>query len=66
MRVVRVLWSVVAVVLGGTVPLVFEPLAPQTKAPAANVPIIPHEAAFGFFKNPPGIYTGEHIGSRLT
>ena len=37
-------------------------LAAQTKATAASVPVIPHEAVPGFFKNPPGIYTGENMG----
>ena len=37
-------------------------LAAQTKATAANVPVIPHEAVPNFFKNPPGIYTGENMG----
>ena len=34
----------------------------QTKATATNVPVIPHEAVPNFFKNPPGIYTGENMG----
>src|SRR6476646_7786591 len=37
-------------------------LAAQTKATATNVPVIPHEAVPNFFKNPPGIYTGENMG----
>ena len=32
------------------------------RATATNVPIIPHEAVPNFFKNPPGIYTGENMG----
>ena len=38
------------------------PLAAQNKATATNVPVIPHEAVPGFFKNAPGIYTGENMG----
>ena len=26
------------------------------------MPVIPHEAVPNFFKNPPGIYTGENMG----
>ncbi len=37
-------------------------LAAQSRAKAVNVPIIPHEAVPNFFKNPPGIYTGENMG----
>ena len=36
--------------------------AAQTRATATNVPVIPHEAVPNFFKNPPGIYTGENMG----
>ena len=38
------------------------PLAAQTRATATNVAVIPHEAVPNFFKNPPGIYTGENMG----
>jgi sugar lactone lactonase YvrE len=38
------------------------PVAAQTRATATNVPVIPHEAVGGFFRNPPGIYTGENMG----
>ena len=38
------------------------PVAAQTRATATNVPVIPHEAVPDFFKNPPGIYTGENMG----
>ena len=34
----------------------------QSRAKAVNVPTIPHEAVPNFFKNPPGIYTGENMG----
>ena len=34
----------------------------QNRATATNVPVIPHEAVPDFFKNPPGIYTGENMG----
>src|SRR6188768_4539811 len=37
-------------------------LPAQSKALATNVAIIPHEAVPNFFKNPPGIYTGENMG----
>ena len=37
-------------------------LPAQTKATATNVPAIPHEAVPNFFKNSPGIYTGENMG----
>src|SRR3954463_3621546 len=37
-------------------------LAAQTRATATNVPTIAHEAVPNFFKNPPGIYTGENMG----
>ena len=43
-------------------PTVSEPVAAQTRATATNVPVIPHEAVPNFFKNPPGIYTGENMG----
>jgi hypothetical protein len=38
------------------------PVSAQTRATATNVPVIPHEAVPNFFKNPPGIYTGENMG----
>src|SRR5438552_14438434 len=34
----------------------------QSRATATDVPVIPHEAVPNFFKNPPGIYTGENMG----
>ena len=34
----------------------------QGRATVQNVPTIPHEAVPNFFKNPPGIYTGENMG----
>src|ERR1700755_3568373 len=37
-------------------------LPAQTKALATNVAVSPHEAVPNFFKNPPGIYTGENMG----
>src|SRR5688572_11622991 len=54
-------WSLVAAVLAAA-SLVLDPIAAQTKATATNVPVIPHEAVPNFFKNPPGIYTGENMG----
>src|SRR5882724_6285524 len=38
------------------------PVSAQSRATATNVPVIPHEAVPNFFKNPPGIYTGENMG----
>ncbi len=57
-----VTWSFAAVVLCASVAIPFDPLAAQTKALATNVPVIPHQAVPDFFKNPPGIYTGENMG----
>ena len=37
-------------------------MSAQSRATATNVPVIPHEAVPNFFKNPPGIYTGENMG----
>src|SRR5262245_40486259 len=34
----------------------------QNRATATNVPVIPWEAVPNFFKNAPGIYTGENMG----
>ena len=39
-----------------------QPLVAQTRATATDVPVIPHEAVAGFFKNAAGIYTGESMG----
>src|SRR4026207_1971938 len=38
------------------------PVAAQNRATATGVAVIPHEAVPNFFKNPPGIYTGENMG----
>ena len=43
-------------------PTVATPVAAQSRATATNVPVIPHESVPNFFKNPPGIYTGENMG----
>jgi hypothetical protein len=43
-------------------PRVATPVAAQSRATATNVPVIPHESVPNFFKNPPGIYTGENMG----
>ena len=51
-----------AILLAGTIVLLFHPLSAQSRATATNVPVIPHEAVPNFFKNPPGIYTGENMG----
>ena len=53
---------VVVSALAGAAWPAFGRLAAQTKALATNVPVIPHEAVPDFFKNPPGIYTGENMG----
>src|SRR5829696_6297965 len=50
-----------ALVLGGPARRI-EPLAAQTKALATDVPVITHQAVLNFFRNPPGIYTGENMG----
>ena len=44
-----------------TGPHLSRPVSAQSKATATNVPVIPHEAVPNFFKNPPGIYTGENM-----
>ena len=54
--------SFVALVLAGAGSFVYQPLAAQSRATATNVAVIPHEAVPNFFKNPPGIYTGENMG----
>jgi len=61
-RCISFLLAIVA--LAGAASLVFPPLqlSAQTKATATNVPVIPHESVPNFFKNPPGIYTGENMG----
>ena len=48
--------------LSDTVSQRVAPVAAQNRATAANIPVIPHEAVPDFFKNPPGIYTGENMG----
>ncbi len=55
-------FSLVVLALAGAVSLAILPLSAQTRAKATNVPVIPHEAVPNFFKNPPGIYTGENMG----
>src|SRR5262245_3445286 len=58
-------WIVFAIVIGGAVALRVHPVAPlaaQTRATATDVPVIPHQAVPNFFKNAPGIYTGENMG----
>src|SRR5436190_8115944 len=52
----------VVVAVAGALSLTRPPVLAQTKATATNVPVIPHEAVPNFFKNPPGIYTGENMG----
>ena len=52
----------VVVALAGAASMTLLPAAAQSRATATNVPVIPHEAVPNFFKNPPGIYTGENMG----
>ncbi len=52
----------VHIALLGVVPLLYGPLLAQSRAKAANIPPIPYESVPNFFKNPPGIYTGENMG----
>ncbi len=52
----------VVAALAAAASLTLLPLSAQTRATATNVPVIPHEAVPNFFKNPPGIYTGENMG----
>src|SRR5437667_9770447 len=54
--------SVAAAVVASIGSLLFAPVGAQSRATATNVPVIPHEAVPNFFKNPPGIYTGENMG----
>ena len=58
----RVLSSLAAIAIAAVVLRPPEGVAAQTRATATNVPVIPHEAVPNFFKNPPGIYTGENMG----
>src|SRR5215213_10995821 len=55
-------WALAATVLAAATWPLSDRLAAQTKALATGVPVIPHQAVAGFFKNPPGIYTGENMG----
>ena len=61
---IRIVTFVVALVCALALmgPHLSRPLSAQSKATATNVPVIPHEAVPNFFKNPPGIYTGENMG----
>jgi sugar lactone lactonase YvrE len=55
-------WFLAATAFAWSAPLVLSPLAAQSRATATDVPVIPHESVPNFFKNPPGIYTGENMG----
>ena len=59
-------FSLTVVALMGALSVVFAPISrpvlAQSKATATNIPTIPWEAVPNFFKNPPGIYTGENMG----
>ena len=48
--------------LAGVLTVTYSHVDAQTRAKATNVPVIPHESVPNFFKNKPGIYTGEHMG----
>ena len=52
----------IVVALAAAASLSYSSLGAQSRATATNVPVIPHEAVPNFFKNPPGIYTGENMG----
>ena len=52
----------VAAIVSVAWPHIATPVAAQSRATATNVPVIPHESVPNFFKNPPGIYTGENMG----
>ena len=54
--------ALAAVAMAGALSATMTPVSAQSRAKATNVPTIPHEAVPGFFKNPPGIYTGENMG----
>src|SRR4029450_11301734 len=58
----RVMRGVLAAVLAAGMWATLAPLGAQTRATATNVPVIAHQAVANFFKNPPGIYTGENMG----
>src|SRR5262252_5616402 len=58
----RFLWSSVVTLLAAGVLTRPLPLTAQSRATATNVPVIPHVSVPNFFKNPPGIYTGENMG----
>ena len=55
-------FAVAVTALVGAASLHFRPVHAQGKATATNVPVIPWEAVPNFFKNAPGIYTGENMG----
>ena len=56
-------YALTVVALVGVVLFVGPKLSAQRGASrATNVPVIPHESVPDFFKNPPGIYTGENMG----
>src|ERR1041384_8158595 len=64
-RLIR--FSLMSAALAGVLSLVFPPgarpaLAQSRATVTANVPVIPWEPVPNFFKNPPGIYTGENMG----
>ena len=55
-------FSLAIVAILACVPLLFQPVLAQSQAKAQNVKVIPWESAPNFFKNTPGIYTGENMG----
>ena len=54
--------ALAAIAMAGAFSFTMPHLVAQSRAKAVNVPTIPHEAVPNFFKNPPGIYTGENMG----
>src|SRR5215467_11391375 len=55
-------FSISLVGLLGALMLAQHPVVAQTRATATNVPEISYDSVPNFFKNPPGIYTGENMG----
>src|SRR5690349_9565143 len=58
----RILALLVVAAVGVGTALPSGRLVAQSRATATNVAVIAHEAVPNFFKNPPGIYTGENMG----
>ena len=58
----RIWWSLVAGVVAVAVVRPVDPLSAQSRATVTGVRELSYEAVPNFFKNPPGIYTGENMG----